>query len=456
MKKLAVIVLLVLTSTLAGTWLAVQKVLGNDTIVEGVYFGTINLGGKSRQEAARLLATEENKEQERLVTLRLEDRSWQFSKKELGYDWDLQAMLDWAWAQGRGGWPWEEWQARRRLQEQPAEVPLKEKVDLTLARKQLETVAEAVYVKPVDWELTVNAADQVVYIPGKQGSKLDMEAALRQLEPALLERQAKPIQLARVPVEPAVNRETLDNMRIKAIISQFSTTFDPKNVDRAYNVMVAANAVNGVLLAPGQVFSFNKIVGPRSKEAGYRDAPVIINNELVPGVGGGVCQVSTTLYNSVLLAGLEIVERTNHSIPVKYVPVGRDATVTYGGLDFKFRNNRNHWLYLKSQIAGNRLIFKVFGDPAENVNVELIDQITQVIEPKVITVTDPNLPKGQKVVKEEGHRGYRHYTVRIIKNRQGKVLKREVVTKSYYKPKNWVYAVGTGPAAPAAVPAPEL
>lgn len=454
MKKLAVVVLLVVVSSLAGAWLAVQKVLGNDAIVEGIYFGEINLGGKSRQEAAALLAAEENREQERLVALRLGERSWQVSKKELGYGWDIQAMLDWAWAQGRGGWPWEEWQARRRLQENPVEVPLKEKIDLELARKQLETVAAAVYVQPVNWELKVDAADQVVYIPGKEGYRLNIEKALQKLEPALLERKAEPVDLELLPVESAINRQRLEEMRIKGIISQFSTTFDPQNADRTYNVMVAANAVNGVLLAPGQVFSFNQIVGPRSKEAGYRDAPVIVNNELVPGIGGGVCQVSTTLYNSILQAGLEIVQRTNHSMPVKYVPIGRDATVTYGGLDFKFRNSRSHWLYLKSEIRGNRLIFKVFGDPAENVHVELIDQVTQVIEPKILTVKDPNLPLGQRVVKEEGHRGYRHYTVRIIKDRQGKVLKREVVTKSYYKPKNWVYAEGSGPAAPTATPVP--
>ncbi|HWQ43108.1 MAG TPA: cell wall-binding repeat-containing protein [Desulfosporosinus sp.] len=144
------------------------------------------------------------------------------------------------------------------------------------------------------------------------------------------------------------------------LIGQYSTEFDSTLVNRTENVHLAAMALDGKLLAPGERFSFNDSVGERTNEAGYKEALIIEGNTFTPGLGGGVCQVSSTLYNAVMLAKLEIIERHPHSLPVSYVPSGQDATVAYPVLDFKFRNSTNAYFLIRSLIEGNTLTMQLF------------------------------------------------------------------------------------------------
>ncbi|TGE34931.1 vancomycin resistance protein [Desulfosporosinus fructosivorans] len=143
-------------------------------------------------------------------------------------------------------------------------------------------------------------------------------------------------------------------------IAQYSTRFDSTQVNRTENIRLAAKALDGKLLAPGERFSFNNSVGERIAEAGYKEALIIEGNTFTPGLGGGVCQVSSTLYNVVLLADLEILERHSHSLPVNYVPPGRDATVSFPILDFKFKNSTDAHLLIRSFVDGNTLTFQLY------------------------------------------------------------------------------------------------
>lgn len=143
-------------------------------------------------------------------------------------------------------------------------------------------------------------------------------------------------------------------------IAQYSTNFDSSLVNRTENLRLAAKALDGKLLAPGEQFSFNESVGERTAEAGYKEALIIVGNTFTPGLGGGVCQVSSTLYNAVILAHLEIVERHRHSLPVEYVPPGQDATVAFPTLDFKFRNSTDAYLLIRSFIERNTLTFRLY------------------------------------------------------------------------------------------------
>lgn len=143
-------------------------------------------------------------------------------------------------------------------------------------------------------------------------------------------------------------------------IAQYSTQFDSSQVNRTENIRLAAKALDGKQLAPGERFSFNESVGERTSEAGYKEALIIEGDAFAPGLGGGVCQVSSTLYNTVLLAHLEVIERHPHSLPVSYVPPGRDATVAFPVLDFKFRNNTDTTLLIRSFIEGNALTIQFY------------------------------------------------------------------------------------------------
>ena len=143
-------------------------------------------------------------------------------------------------------------------------------------------------------------------------------------------------------------------------IAQYSTEFDKTLVNRTENIRLAAKALDGKLLAPGERFSFNESVGERTAEAGYKEAMIIEGDTFTPGLGGGVCQVSSTLYNAVILARLEILERHRHTLPISYVPTGQDATVAYPVLDFKFRNNKDAYLLIHSFTEGNTLTFQLY------------------------------------------------------------------------------------------------
>jgi len=160
----------------------------------------------------------------------------------------------------------------------------------------------------------------------------------------------------------------------------YSTKFNSSQKERSYNISLSSNAIDGTILLPGDVFSFNEIVGPRSTSAGYKTAPVIFEGELVDGIGGGVCQVSSTIYNSVLKSQLGVVERVNHSIPSTYVPKGLDATVAYGFLDFKFKNTTDFPIYIESFVNKNILTVNIYGHQTNNREVKLISKVDNVIQ----------------------------------------------------------------------------
>ncbi|MDR3602833.1 MAG: cell wall-binding repeat-containing protein [Desulfosporosinus sp.] len=163
-----------------------------------------------------------------------------------------------------------------------------------------------------------------------------------------------------VKLNLTIEKPIVDAVTNPTLISQFSTTFDSTMGNRTENILLAAKALDGKLLAPGEKFSFNESVGERTAEAGYKEALIIVGNTYTPGLGGGICQVSSTLYNAVILAHLEILERHPHSLPVDYVPSGQDATVSFPILDFRFRNNTDANLLIRSFIKGNTLTCQLY------------------------------------------------------------------------------------------------
>ena len=149
-------------------------------------------------------------------------------------------------------------------------------------------------------------------------------------------------------VETAQSKEDKDKevlSQINTCISSFSTSLGTSSITRISNIEVCAKAINGKILMPGEIFSFNEVVGKRTKERGYKEAPVIVNNKVESGLGGGICQVSSTLYNAVLIAGIHNIDRTHHSFPSEYVELGLDATVDWENIDFKFTNTLEYPIY---------------------------------------------------------------------------------------------------------------
>lgn len=193
-------------------------------------------------------------------------------------------------------------------------------------------------------------------LPGRTGILVDIDSTVKQVIRAPAKTS---LSMVRVGVRPEVEADIL--VQITRPLGSY-TTWITGSAGRASNIRLAGRQIHNTLLLPGEVFSFNQVVGPRTAARGYMSAPVIVGEALVPGVGGGICQVSSTLYNAVLRAKLRVVERHGHSLPVRYVPPGRDATVNWPDLDVKFRNSRRTPILIRVY-AGSQIHVQILGIP---------------------------------------------------------------------------------------------
>lgn len=247
-----------------------------------------------------------------------------------------------------------------------------------------------------------------------------------------------------VVVTPAeISVEQVKSELFPTLLARYSSTYNAGDVSRSHNVALASEKINEVVLAPGDVFSYNDTVGPRTVDRGFRTANVYVGNKVEPGIGGGICQVSSTLFNAVVLSDLKIVYRTNHSLPVSYVPLGRDATVSYGSIDFKFTNNTNAPIKIVATASGGRNTVSIYG-VKENPNrtVEISTQHISTIPYKLVQKEDPELPAGTINVEQAGSNGSTYNTYKITKE-NGVVVKNELLTKSTYVPTDRIEIIGT-------------
>jgi len=246
-----------------------------------------------------------------------------------------------------------------------------------------------------------------------------------------------------VKVQPKVTVASLKAQGIERLISSFSTSFASSKAGRKYNVSKTAAVVHDRLMAPGDVFDYATIIKETEEKFGFREAPVILNGKMVPGIGGGICQVSTTLYNAVLRAGLEIVERRNHSLPVSYAPLGQDATFAEGYINFKFRNSTDKYILIRTSSEGGRLTVKLFGSLDAGVSYEIKSVTLREIDPPTKYVKNASLPKGTVKLLQRGKPGYVVETYRY-KKVNGRVVDKERISKDTYKAQPSLYASNAG------------
>ncbi len=226
------------------------------------------------------------------------------------------------------------------------------------------------------------------------------------------------------------------------LLSSYSTSFASSSSNRATNVSLATNKINGKVLMPGEVFSFNNTVGKRTPQAGFKVAGVYMNGQVATDYGGGICQVSSTLYNAVLRANLEIVDRSNHMFEVGYVPIGTDATVSWGAPDFKFKNSRSYPIKIVTSSSNRKCVVKFYGlKESEEYDIEIVSYRTGSVPYRTTYTTDSSLAAGQQKVIQRGSNGAKSVAYRIRK-KNGQVISKELLSKDTYDPHNQIIAVG--------------
>lgn len=438
-RRLFLSVLIFVLLLLAGGGVGLSFLLPEDgRFAYGVVLADMEVGGLTRREAENKVAPALEARLTKGITWRYEERSWHFTLQELGMVFDLDAALDEAMEVGREGKVLERVgallrAARGSLRIEPALVLAEQ-----AAGQALGHLAEEVRRGPEDAYLTLNGEEIVVH-PQKTGTELDVESSLRQLEEIVRDSGSGDYPLPVKVEQPRITTSDLEGF--ECLLGGFSTSFAGSSRDRGHNLATAAEALNGTVIGPGETLSFNAVVGPRSSETGYKTAPIYQGGKVVPGIGGGVCQVSSTTYNAFLLAGFDIVQRSNHAMPVHYLPAGRDATVVYGVIDLKARNPFSNRTYLMAGVNEKTVSIKVLGKRVDKAEVSVRSEETGTIPFSIIEKEDPSLSPGKKKVEQKGFNGKKSVTHRTIK-RPGQPEKVEVVSRDSYRPMNKMILIG--------------
>ena len=314
------------------------------------------------------------------------------------------------------------------------------------AAKELRRLLAFAETPPVDATVEVGDNGAIHITPSRSGMVLDMPVLMDQLDEAATGGGLRTIFVALTPAFPKLSTADVESMGLSALGSQFTTYFDPRNAARATNIARAAKLVDGTVVEPGATFSLNAAMGPRTVNRGFDHAPVIAaDNVLRQGVGGGICQYATTLFNAVFFAGLPVVERRPHTLYISHYPVGRDAAVAWGSVDFKFKNDSRAAVMIRSWIDGSALTVALVGRTGRKVTYTTSDfydvrrPAHGKSDPRVIH--DGDLGPGM-VRWERGIDGRSVRVTRTVRGGGGEVLFRDTFV-SRYEPMDWVKRVGS-------------
>jgi vancomycin resistance protein YoaR len=349
--------------------------------------------------------------------------------------------------------------ARLRIRGLAAELPYT--FDQAAMEQSLRDAWKPLYAaQPVDARRVITADDQVQLVSGQSVYRIDTAAMEERLRPmvgglwgegAAVSNTA--VELPLVEVQPAVTLDMLKAQGVERKLIQFSTTYTGSDVGRMHNIRSTAETIQDQLLGPGDIFDYGKVIKQTEEKYGFQEAPVIVDGKIVPGIGGGICQVSTTLYNAVLRAGLEVVERRNHSLPISYAPLGQDATFAQGYINFKFRNNTGHYVLIRTETDERQITVKLFGNTPVGMTYEVESNVVQTLPAPDKYVRNPTLPVGAKQLLVGGKPGYVVDTYRITK-KDGNEVSRARVSRDTYSPQPNLYAANTGEEPGKTVPAP--
>lgn len=314
------------------------------------------------------------------------------------------------------------------------EIPVKnvqiDKIDIEKIHNEIYKEAQDAYIteEPVEVHAHVNGVDFAISIEdAKKIVEEDKEEYI-------------------IPLKITIPNKTLETLGEEAFpnkISEFTTRYDASNKNRSINLGLASEKINGTIVLPGEIFSYNKIVGERTIAKGYKEAAVYSGGKVIQGIGGGICQLSSTLYNAVLYANLEITNRSNHRFLTSYVQEGRDATVSWGTIDFCFKNTRNYPIKVISGVKNGIVKIQIYGIKEENeYEVEIQSNILETIEHKTNYIDDKTIEEGTEIIEQNGSNGAKSETYKILKQ-NGKVISKTLLSTDTYSSLEKIIRRGT-------------
>lgn len=358
--KVFVIPLIIIYQLVFNTSVGVAWILpsSSQSIPAGITVNDKKIGGMKREQAISYLETLHVRATlDKEIILKDGSEEWRLNTKDCGFRYDYAKTIDAVFA--RTQWEGSDKIANvLKLQARNLDMPF----ELTWDQKKLDYFLGSInqqVMKPAR-DASLDYSDGIILLTREQsGEEIDIEMLKKRIIHSLQYNQ-KVVHIVKKTIFPRV--KITDLQKVDADLAYFTTEIpSTEGANRYNNIVLAAQILNGAVIMPGETFSFNEKVGERSSESGFKKAPVIIGNVVHQDLGGGVCQVASTLYNVSLLAGLEIVERSAHTIPVKYVPEGKDATVFYGLIDLKIKNTLPNPVVIQCEVNDNEITMRLLG-----------------------------------------------------------------------------------------------
>lgn len=305
--------------------------------------------------------------------------------------------------------------------------------NITAKTINIEEIYKNIYSKPENASIQKNPFK---LNPGSYG--VDFAISLDEAK-KMLEQPKSEYIIPLTYTSPEITVSNLDQNDIFPHTLSYSTTkYNESNIERVNNLKIATEKINGLILLPGESFSFNQTVGKRNIENGYKEAVIYANGQAEMGLGGGICQISSTLYNAVVLANLDVIERKNHSMIVSYLNPGLDATVSYGSIDFKFKNSRNYPIRIDATVRNGTVTISIQGIKEETeYNIEMQVEITQTIPFETTYINDNSLSQGERTIVQSGKNGYNCSTYKVTSS-NGIIISKTLLSTDFYKSQNCI------------------
>ncbi len=396
---------------------AVDIYINRNKMLPGVSAFGVELEGLKKEETRDILQPIASKMIDSPRILVFEDKEFKFiPHKELDVFIDLNRVAEETYAIARTGSVFTRIRDRIVVWRQGYEVPFQAEFNQQKFEDFQNRISSLINRMPRDAYVEGNRI-----IESRTGVKLDLEKFKEEITESInsLNEEKYIFNLPVITVDPKITTQNiLRDLAISGELGTYSTSLENKEENTIYNIKLSSEVINGILVKPQEIFSFNKYVGPAEKADGYKESTIIANGIFVNGYGGGICQVSSTLYNAILLANLPIVERYNHSVygdATRYVPLGQDAAVFYGLKNLRFKNNSDNVIVIFSKVFRDTLQVSIFGGNEDKAEVEIISKDKKVIDYQIIREKDSKLEAGQEIIAQEGVPGYQIKTYRIVR-----------------------------------------
>lgn len=437
LKKLKIAILLSLLIVSFDNVVLSNAVGFEGKIHKNIYVRDIDISNLTREEAKNKI----NKiiESNNSFILNLSENKYVFLKEDIDIDYNVDDLIETAYGIGRNEGIISNIKTIGNLR-LGKKIILDYRItyDEKKLNKYLMELNKKIYKKPKNATIRINNG-QIIITKEKNGYKLNKDKLKNTLVEKIVNMDCSEEIIPIITIKPVYLYEDLS--KIDTVLGRFETYFNSQNYNRSTNIKLAASATTNILLNQGEVFSFNSNIQNSNISKYLKEAPVIINGKSEKGRGGGMCQVSSTIYNAALYSGMSIISVRNHSIPSPYIEKGRDATVSGGIIDLKFKNNYKTPVYIYNQVMGNKIVCTIYGNKRDKQDIEIITEITDEINNRIIRKNSEKYDLGVKTIEQEGRKGYKVKTYRVYKNDFGN--KSEYIGESYYPPQDKIIIYGT-------------